>query len=81
MSNDVLNDENSVTLPTVLFPVLTVKQPSPFLYLVCHLVHISGFPVNVVGFGLRFLTLIPIPFPSKASNHPIPCATPRGYGQ
>ena len=68
MSNDVLADENSVppVLLPVLFPVLTVKQPSPFPYLVCHLVSISGFPVNVVGFGLRFLILIHSSFPVKS---------------
>lgn len=83
MSNDVLADENSVppVLLPVLFPVLTVKQPSPFPYLVCHLVSISGFPVNTVGFELRFLILIPVPSQSIASSRAILCAIPRGCGR
>lgn len=70
MSNDVKARMKSASRPfRLLFPLLTVKQPSPFLYMVFHLVLISGFPVNVVGFGLRFLILIHSSFPVK-SFHP-----------
>lgn len=70
MSNDVKARMKSASRPCpLLFPLLTVKQPSPFLYMVFHLVLISGFPVNVVGFGLRFLILIHSSFPVK-SFHP-----------
>lgn len=46
---------------------------------------LPGSPSNAsmvsVGFVCRFVRLIAIPFRSKDSNHPIPCATPRGYGR